>query len=334
MLSPARRKLRPADWGLGMTLCLASIASNGKGIVAVSDFKLDLASASGEGQPKWGRLNKWWAAMYAGPEVSNATSVMEHVAEALEVFDEAGKRADRSDVEKMFQSEMQNALNKAIEARVLSLYSGMTVKQFVDTGLRKLGPEAFGELRQQMAAVTLGYEFLVFGFDSKCDPHLVHVQERAEPKAKNVMGFWAIGSGDISAWNSLFFHNYQKELPLRSAAYYLCAAKFVSEGAGLGPGTDVACLMKDGRLIGIDVAAIRRLWAKSGRPKIPKNLWNRMPPYKPIEGRLKTSDDRPPIHLSSIPSGHRLFSPSISQEGPPIHKSPKRGRKDRPASQE
>src|SRR5205823_4317949 len=106
-------------------------------IVAVSDFKLDLASASGKGQPKWGRLNRWWAAMYAGPEISNATSVMGHVAEALEAMDDAGKRADRLDVEKMFQAEMQSALNAAIEARVLSSYNGMTVRQFTDTGFKK-----------------------------------------------------------------------------------------------------------------------------------------------------------------------------------------------------
>lgn len=46
-----------------MTLCIAAIASHGKGIVAVSDLRFDFAgAASGDGQPKLGRLHSHWAA--------------------------------------------------------------------------------------------------------------------------------------------------------------------------------------------------------------------------------------------------------------------------------
>jgi hypothetical protein len=78
----------------------------------------------------------------------------------------------------------------------------------------------------------------------------------------------------------------------RSGSYYACAAKFFAERANLGENTHVVCLMNDGRIIGIDVKKIRKLWQRGGRARIPK--WERLPPYYEIDGPIKGSDDMPP----------------------------------------
>jgi len=84
---------------------------------------------------------------------------------------------------------------------------------------------------------------------------------------------------------------YSTALPLRTTAYYACAAKYFAERASLGERTHVVCLMKDGRLIGIDEKQIRKLWQSSGRSRVPRNVWDRLPAYYDLDGKVKPSDD-------------------------------------------
>jgi 20S proteasome alpha/beta subunit len=270
-----------------MTLCIAAVARD-KGIIAVSDMRFDLGYTSGDGMPKMGRLNRYWAAMFAGNDVSNAPMLLANVEMALSGDHQ---KATRRQVEKLFRDEYRAALAEQIEAEVLSPFK-LTVGEFTKTGVRRFTPDVFADIATKMSRVELGYEFLVFGFDEKRVPHIFHVQKRGIVQDCRLFGFWAIGSGDTAAVHHMLFHEYNTQLPLRTAAYYACAAKFFAERANLGENTHVVCLMNDGRIIGIDVKKIRKLWQRGGRARIPK--WERLPPYYEIDGPIKGSDDMPP----------------------------------------
>lgn len=268
-----------------MTLCIAAIARE-KGIIAVSDMRFDLGYTSGDGLPKMGRLNRFWGAMFAGSDVGNAPALLANISGALDgVLD-----ATRKQVEKLFRDEYRAALEQRIESLVLSPYK-LTVNEFVRTGSKRFTSEVFARLCLDMAAVEVPYEFLVFGFDEKRTPHLFRVLKGGLIDDCRAIGFWAIGSGDAAAVHHMFFHEFSTALPLRTTAYYACAAKYFAERASLGERTHVACLMKDGRIIGIDEKQIRKLWQRSGRSRVPRNVWDRLPAFHDIEGKVKPSDD-------------------------------------------
>lgn len=158
----------------------------------------------------------------------------------------------------------------------------------------------------------------------------------------------------------MFFHEYSTALPLRTTAYYVCAAKYFAERASLGERTYVVCLMKDGRLIGIDEKQIRKLWQRSGRSRVPRNVWDRLPAYYDLEGGVKPSDDvkivMPPgritvvgdwissaIRVGEIASQGFTSGPatpivlaeaSKQTTEKPTRPTPKRDRKGQPPSQE
>ena len=350
-----RRHPRPSDWGIGMTLCIAAVARD-KAIIAVSDMRFDLGYTSGDGMRKVGELNNFWHAMFAGSDVGNAPALLANIADALE----GATDASRKQVEKLFRDDYRAALDQRIESLVLSPYK-LTVNEFSKTGVRRFTPDVFAKLCLDMAAVEVPYEFLVFGFDEKRKPHIFRVHKGGLVEDYRSIGFWAIGSGDVAAVHHMLFHGYNSALPLRTAAYHACAAKYFAERANLGERTHVVCLMKDGRIIGIDEKAIRKLWQRSGRPRIPKNVWNRLPPFHDIEGRVRPSDDKPDLPRPSgtfVPvfkPGESIIvgdwitaaitgvegtgavgtlTPSVSETPPdpatpPVQKSPKRGRKAR-----
>lgn len=275
---------RPSDWGIGMSLCIAAIARN-KGIIAVSDMRFDLGYTSGDGLPKMGRLNRYWAAMFAGKNVSNAPRLLANIVQAVHGQEDVS----RGQMEKLFRDEYRASLHEKIEAEILVPYK-LTVSEFGRTGVSRFTPEIFGNIVGEMARVDLDYEFLVFGFDEKRTPHIFRVYSRGQIDDCGAFGFWAIGSGDTAAVHHMFFHEYNTGLPLRTAAYHACAAKYFAERASLGKRTYVVCLMKDGRLIGIDEARIRKFW-KDNRPRIPEGVWDQLPPFVNVEGEVRPSDD-------------------------------------------
>lgn len=333
-----------------MTLCIAAIARD-KGIIAACDMRFDLEYTSGDGMPKIRRLNQYWYAMFAGQDVSNAPRSISNIADALEGKSNVGRR----DVERLCRDEYHAALTQEIESAVLSPYK-LTVNEFTRTGIRRFPPDVFADIRMEMASVELGFEFLVFGFDERKprQPHIFRVHRRGLIQDCRSVGFWAIGSGDAAAVHHMMFHDYSTTLPLRTAAYYVCASKFFAERASLGQSTHVVCLMKDGRLIGIDVKAIRKLWQQSGRPRIPRNVWDRLPAFHDLEGGVKPSDDiKIAIPVGSLTITGGWISPTIASAGftsgpstplalseaskqkgkKPVPKAPKRGRKGRTPSQ-
>lgn len=270
-----------------MTLCIAAIARD-KGIIAVSDLRFDLGYTSGDGLPKLGQLNAYWGAMFAGQDAGNAPALLANISQALDGVSDAS----RKDVETLFRDEYRAALEQRIESLVLSPYR-LTVNEFVKTGAKRFTPDMFSRLCVDMASVDVPYEFLVFGFDEKRNPHLFRVHRGGQIEDCRAIGFWAIGSGDAAAVHHMFFHEFSTTLPLRTAAYYACAAKYFAERASLGQRqrTYVRCLMKDGRWIGIDEEKIRQVWEQSGRSRVPANIWDQLPAFHPLDGKGVVPED-------------------------------------------
>jgi hypothetical protein len=142
----------------------------------------------------------------------------------------------------------------------------------------------------------------VFGFDRNRAPHLFKVSERGVTEDRRSIGFVAIGSGGAAADHHMMFHEYKTSLPLRTAMYHVCAAKFFAERASLGEATHVVCLMNDGRLLTTDERVIREIWDTKGKPRIPDGAWDRLPEFTDIEGGVKPSDQVIRVHPNVMSS--------------------------------
>ena len=221
-----------------MTLCVAAIAQHDDAICVLSDTRLSLGFTSGEFFNKATKVNQRWGVMLAG-EVVCATPVVESVrAVALNA-----DHVTRALIEQAVVTAIHGELIKRIEASVLSPYK-LSIDEFTKTGLKGFGPEAFADLRQRIERVDLGCEFLVFGFDEASKPHIFRVNERGAVDDHSRTGFWAIGSGEYAALSALIFHDYDRNLDVREAVYYICMAKFMAERADLGQQTQVGYMIK------------------------------------------------------------------------------------------
>ena len=77
MLSQRRRTVRPADWGIGVTLCIAAFANDGDAICILSDTRMSLGFTSGEFFNKASKVHQRWGVMIAGDDVVCATPAIE-----------------------------------------------------------------------------------------------------------------------------------------------------------------------------------------------------------------------------------------------------------------
>lgn len=257
---------KPSDWGVGMTLCIAAFVNMDEGIMALADNKFDLGSTSGEGAGKIRAVNRGWVAMFAGDDTTQAPRIHARVVDVL-----TGVDADQPLVEKAFINAYHETLVEKIENAVLSPY-GLRLSEFIQSGYKQFGPDSFAQIRQEIAAVEIGCECLVFGFDSLKKPHIFTIGKRGLPESYNHLGFWAIGSGADAAVNSLFFHDYSRAMPVYEVAYHVCAAKFIAERAELSKVTHAFILRPDGYVTGVNDVVVRELWEREGKPRTPTDL--------------------------------------------------------------
>lgn len=281
-----RRTPTPADWGIGVTLCVAAVAQNDDYIVAASDLRVALGYTSGDNLIKGAAFHHRWVAMFAGDHIGRADPILEAAKQAFY----GRPTVSRLDVEAAFASFMQRELTKRIEAAVLSPYN-LTLSEFVSQhGRDSFPPEAYADIRIQMTTIALGCEFLVFGFDER-GPHIFHVQERGVVDDHRRVGFWAIGSGSYSAIHHLMSLDYNRRWSLSEAAYAVGSAKYASERADLGARTSIISLRKDGDAGYFDEEPVRVLWRRYGQPRVPKNLSGRMPTHRIVLRQKPASTD-------------------------------------------
>src|SRR6266566_6040599 len=73
---------KPSDWGLGMTVCIASLCGGEDCIIALSDRMLSMPAMSLDDlTAKFRAIGSRWMAMYAGNDVSPVVPIMKAVRE-------------------------------------------------------------------------------------------------------------------------------------------------------------------------------------------------------------------------------------------------------------
>jgi len=255
---------RPADWGVGVTTCLASLATDDC-IVAVSDMMISMDWVSGDSlSVKSLNIGANWRVMFSGNDVTPVIPIMERVRSR------AGKAPTVNELTLAFEQEYATQIRRRAEAEVLSTL-GLSMQTFLTEGLKDLGPALFSQFVCDIRNVRSDLEFLVFGFDR--EPRMFIVSHPGIASDYGVPGFWAIGSGSISALGMLYNIGHNKHVSAQGALYNLCAAKFLSESAsGVGKATFAVIARSNShptRMTTQDLEPIRKLWERKGRPRQP-----------------------------------------------------------------
>lgn len=267
-----RRTPRHADWGIGLTVCVAAFCETSRTIVTASDRLLTWGHTSSESALKLVQLhNPHWLAMIAGEDITvGVESVAANVRETLTAM-QPSQTAQQ--VQAVLLGAWRDARNQIAEATVLAPYR-LNVQTFVQQGRKYFGDAKFLDLATQLEHSTrLKCDLLVCGFDDKHRPTLFVCDDESGCRNFTRAGFVAIGSGDVEALASMSFHRYDTMCSLDQAIYRVCAAKFMAEKAiGVGTDTMVLCMRNDGRtkwIFQTAVEPIRRLWESEGQPRVP-----------------------------------------------------------------
>jgi ATP-dependent protease HslVU (ClpYQ) peptidase subunit len=299
---PKRRPATPDDWGIKVTVCIGAMAYYGTSLIITTDQMISTIDArADEVALKILGIHHNWAAMYAG-SVTHVAPILRTVRQEL-----SGKDASYDEVERAVVKAYRERLETEETNTVLGRY-GLTMERFLTDGLQRFGPSEFSRILQKTEQISLGasgLEFLVAGYDAKGNPHIFSVTDPGRVENHNVTGFWAIGSGQNAALASLFFHSYNRRMPLQEALYHVCAAKFMAEKASdVGETTSVlilsASVNDSSGALRMDVSefqsveAVKKIWKSEGRPRIPRNLHARMQEILSVQGATQFASLGPP----------------------------------------
>ncbi len=235
-----RKRLRPGDWGVGMTACVAAFALGLNAIVIGVDQMLtvggDLTSDMSE-FAKGMRVHSRWYATYAGG-VDQTPQIMSAVTNQL------------------------------------ARYEKPRVEIVTDVFVRSYKKHRDRLLLQGMAEKDFDTAFLVAGFDSNDSPRIFTVAPPGVEGRHDFLGFWAIGSGAEHAIVHLMTQGYSTRQSLERSIYQIAEAKYAAEiDQNVGGKTAFAILLRDEKIAiisGQKAEALRQIWDE--RPRFPLNL--------------------------------------------------------------
>jgi hypothetical protein len=271
---PKLRPSRPADWGCGMTVCIAAICESGYGLVFAMDMMVSMGWVSMDAQAfKAFRLSPNWHALFAGDDISPTEPILRSVRKSLKTCSN-----DLPEVMNVFAGAYQDHLQLQATNQVLSRYH-WTLDSFLREGPQALGPEGFADIRQQYETVKFDCEFLVCGFDYEHKAHIFTVKNPGVPENRSQVGFWAVGTGEYMALANLMGR--EVHIPtekIERVIYYICEAKFAAERA-TGVGKSTILVGRKSRpeqmftlMSGKDFLPIKEAWEKDVKNKIPDNV--------------------------------------------------------------
>lgn len=299
----ALRLVRPADWGLGMTVCIAGMANVGKSIVLACDSMISTGEVSGDQVAfklyPLAAPAVWWA-MIAGDEITQVWPVIQEANNRLLAISADSLTSEA--VGRAFADSYQWVRRSYAQDRVLSPF-GITMEEFRSDGQRIFG-DTYREVAADLMRVDLGCEFLLAGFDRDGDGHILTVGNPGVVRNYDPVGFWAIGSGAPSALSMLFFHSVRYVLPLANVLYHVCEAKIMAESAfGVGKHTTVKVLACDSPMDAKELSQdfitnVRNAWEHDGKPHLDSRALQR------IENELKkpstvAESSTPPVSQKS-----------------------------------
>ncbi len=234
----------PADWGIGVSVCLASIAFHGKEqrILSMSDKMV--STALGEvtldaAAMKQQFFHGNWLALFAATDIGAVMPVLRRCALKLE-------HAKNYAVDDVI-SKMVNAFDEERSARaassVLGVY-GLSMESFLKMGYAQFGPERFGKMCDELQGFILDIDFLVCGFDADGQPHIFDLTA-GTPHDHEPMGYWAIGIGAKIALASLSARKHTMYLEQNKSLYNLFQARFLAESSyGVGRAGTVGAVLR------------------------------------------------------------------------------------------
>jgi hypothetical protein len=257
-----------------VTVCIAAITL-GNHIVAVSDTMITgLSSSIDVSTTKMQSLSKDWEMMWSADDITQCIPVMELAAKyfqgranTLQVARSCTKRA------------YQQHLSEIAADEVLGRYNSMSMEAFLKSKSKRFTESVTQTLMTQIQRVTADWQFLVFGFDSKKQPHLFTVEEPGKDAVYDSLGFCAIGSGRYAAEGLLFHLGQNSVQSLPKTLINLLCAKFMAEKAGAGRNTYTFVLRPGSSMFSMPtslVPTIRQIWEARISPKVPDDLVNQI----------------------------------------------------------
>lgn len=230
----------PADWGEGMTVCIAGPSSMSNTIFCVTDMMLSMSDLSMSGDSlsaKAAFFGKNWTMMMAG-DLSPYSEIREHVKNTLT------KNPPDTLTRYVFAEVLKDAFiaerKRRAGAEILSPFD-LNFGNYRDEG-PKLGPEIYSRILFELKELDLGLTLLVAGFDENraC---VFKVEGRGI--AHNYECPWAIGSGEQAALGYLFSTQANVFSEPEEMFYRVCCAKFAAETSpGVGKETMVIMMQK------------------------------------------------------------------------------------------
>lgn len=250
-----------------MTVCITAVCenANGIGVIAASDRMVSMGGYfSGDDMArKMDALRYNWVSMIAGNDISPYVPILER-ANANPNHDNTLQSVS-SIVKKAYKEQRL----EQIEDEVLQPH-GLTWDGLRGNARNELTDRTFERLREEIRSYSLSLEILVSGYDPQGQGHIFTVESPGKCSYYDKLGFWAIGSGQNQAVNSLFATKYSRHDPLETCIAKVLAAKFTAETA-IGVGKETWMLvMRPGHgsysVVSKEVQAMyRAAWEKLAR---------------------------------------------------------------------
>jgi hypothetical protein len=275
---PPRRVRRRLEGWRPVTVCIAAVCGSDEYIATVSDQMITLEGVGSSDDCVYKTERFWedWSAMLAG-DVGQASTILEMVREDFRASSDRPNTI--SAVRSGFKEVCRRRLAEIAGDRFLSPL-GLDMSQFIERGKDIFPESTFVALSDDIRRVSLGCEFIVYGFDVKKRPRIFKVVEGAGTGPEDIdcgrPGFAAVGVGGLPADMILYYLNQNPDVPLEETIYNVCAAKFMAERvSGVGKGTFLH-VKKSGsvsfsRAYSLE-REIRESWEKDGAPKLPEGI--------------------------------------------------------------
>lgn len=258
----------PADWGVGMTVCIVSHCYGSNSFVAVTDSMLSMSDMSADKLAiKSFAVGGSWMCMFSANDMSPVVAI------SNSVRGQVAKVASLEEVVAAFQQAFRKELVAKAESSILAPFN-MTMTEFRQSGLASFGSEIFSRMFYQIEQLSLDATFLVYGFEGK-KPHIFTIQNKGEVSHFDQPGFWAIGSGQTTALSSLFSLNGESVCTRvqETILYLLCKAKFSAETApGVGRKTTAVVLENNTKrflMFNDNLQGLRKIWEENRPPDSP-----------------------------------------------------------------
>jgi len=270
---------RIADWKVwNVSVCIAVLSESRKKIVCVTDARASFKDFSSDKLA----LKNWpffrdWVALYAGSDVEYVPSILEGTSDRLYALMKKGRKIGAKEVGNALQAMWWAKLDELVEYRVLRRHK-VSTREFLSK--RKFfTDEVYNNLRNRMEQIKLSLQILACGFDPDGQGRILLIDGVTPPRRYDPTGVFAIGTGASAALSALSFHadkNYLSQFSdINTSLYCALEARFMAASAqDVGRESTFVTVMEKGKEIqymsDLGVEYIRKVWARSGAPRIPK----------------------------------------------------------------